>query len=453
MEYEEKIPRKVRTFLDPDHPNSQHLGCADQSFSSVEADFVTKIRGFSKTAFDWTNVQGKGYIVSILHGLYDCEKAAEDLNTALRADFPQGVCLYDCDNTKLDTVFSRKKLLAAALRAKIIERAAFDIRGFLSHFIITAVAAVLGAAASILSLAQQQQLAVSALMISSIVFVICALLGFRSYGRDSNSASYAILTTALSTCDPSVYKTLMGEMGNPDSSRLYKTKINIFLRLDKLEEYDGAASAAVWHYLRTAPQHEQMNILFLSNDQFRSVAHSPNANFRYGLFEIIPLNFREKLELKSKCLSAIQESRLYCFGVDAILERIPKSPERKDAIEKVYQRIESFARSCEQAGNTALTALYLLAFLTSEYDLYLSPKEMEATLSNKSYARITSLFFKQRPEAKYLQDVISIAFREFGDSYMLVSDTGRYRFKRVVVDAIISLGRLRLLSEIDTYAW
>ena len=432
MDLQKVISRTIRYILEPGKTQPNAHGWLGSKTADSNPDMLASIKGCCSSVFS-SEDENAGCVLTVLHGLYDCEKAAKDLKFSLEQD-GNDVCLYDCDNTDISEVFSETHLRKAGLKSGYIKKHSIDAVDFVKSFLLPLLLFLLPFTLTVLEKIADAKinthLIYSIWVLAAIVALMIISVAWKTVQKRANTSLYFELIDKLNTLRDEKIQEFINSHCGIENVKFKKTSINIFLRFDKLQYMNRIAYLAVQNYLKNTCGHKQVNIIFVSQNQMRSYLEKQNQQYKYGLLYLNQLSFKEKDNLRKEVSSSLHISKLDYFGVDAILgynERISDKYNQED----INKEIEKLRKYGEQNRCDPLVVLYLIAYFSCKYDIYMSISEMVTVFKSKESSRIVSTFINRgasKPSSFY--NIIDFIVNSF-DKYLILHNDGsirRYKF-------------------------
>lgn len=437
MEAPKLISRTVKYIWEPGRTDLNARGSWDYKSVDSSPDMFTSIRGCCDSVFSSVN-EDSGCVLTVLHGLYDCEKAAKDLKLSLEQN-GNNVCLYDFDNTDISTVYSETHMRRAGLKSGYIKRHKIDVADFIKSFLMPLLFFLLPFTFTVLEKIANAKINIQfsyfiwgLATLSAMIFMIIA---YKSVQKRANTTLSSELINKLNELNEDETKKFIEFHCDIANTKLYKPEINIFLRFDKLQHKNQIVYFAIQNYINNTHDHKQVNIIFVSQNQMQSYLKRQNHHYKYGVLSLNQLSFKEKNKLRKELNSSLHISKLDYFGVDAIWgcnRRISDKYNQED-MDKSLKKLEQYGvnNKCD-----TLAIFYLIAYFSCKYDIYMSIPEMTSVFQSRESSKIVYPFIsKGTSNPLGFTNIIDFIVRYF-DQYLILHSDGRYKFSEELLLSI-----------------
>ena len=419
------------------------------------------IKSYCDRVFNENNVSDKGIFVTIEHSRLDGDVASVQLYEYLKKEHGN-IDIVDCDDIKIYDIFSASALIKSG--EKLIDRNIKSTKQTTMLLLISTLLTIFTHFSSLFQLFMPDDfelgfISLEIWLVLSGLTTILLVMSILKIRREKNKEKLIDLCEKLKNLDRSkldnFFKTVPVGYSN------IKTSIYIIKNYDKIQDVDLPAYCGLLRFLKNAGIRRQIVILFSRSDVFDEI--NDNLNFSKARLALDQLTIKEKKELQGES-GHFNESMLKYFGADAIVYRELSGGYHSNE-EKEFKEIVDASSSLSTYNQfcSPFKVLYLLVYITSKFDIFLSKDEMEKLFD------VNQKISFSREEKEIFQKLIGLkrkfSFRELvskicvacGNHMLIKHDEAfgfeKYRFKKETEEAISASITSELPDERDMLIW
>ncbi len=244
------IPRTVQVILEPGRTKPNPFRLYGTNKKDNDPDLYAFISGQCNSVLN-SGFEQQGCILTVLHGIYDCEKASKDIKTGFDKD-GMNVNLYDCDNTTVSECFPESHLLKAGLRYGLIRRHPSKRIASIMTLCIALILPWLGWLLTYFDKIVDPRMGSKFIYGAGFLSLLLVSFALYYYKSDKDEEDISLFTDLLHVLPNLAEDKLSDFFTNycqVKKSKLSDNSINIFVRFDKLEQKDRPAYYAIKNYL------------------------------------------------------------------------------------------------------------------------------------------------------------------------------------------------------------